>query len=77
MVPVFSNGRWISYPLPSDVVWSSNWNLQAASLYAAALAKGHSEKEAAQLAEMYVSKQMYKGLQFPKRFEDQLKDLLV
>jgi hypothetical protein len=77
MIPVFSNGRWISYSPPSDVFWSRNWNLQAASLYAAALQKGYSEKEAAQLAEMYVSKQLYTGLQYSKRFEDQLKALLV
>lgn len=76
-VPVFSNGRWISYEVPSDVRWSSNWNLQAASVYAAALQKGFSEKEANLLAEAYINKQLYKGLHYSQRIEDQLSEFQI
>ena len=76
-IPVFSNGRWISYELPFDVRWSANWNLQAASVYAAALEKGFPEKEASALAEMYVNKQLYKGLQYSQKIEDQLNQFHV
>lgn len=76
-VPVFSNGRWISYEVPSDVRWSSNWNLQAASVYAAALQKGFPDKEASMLAEAFITKQLYKGLQYSPKIEDQLNQFRI
>lgn len=51
--------------------------LQAASLYAAALKKGHSLEKSALLAECYINKQLYKDLQYKQSIEDFLRELLV
>lgn len=77
-LPVFLNGQWIRYKVPDDTpLWSMCHKLQAASLYAAALQKGHSERMSNILAECFINKQLYKDLQYKQNIEDFLQELLV
>lgn len=79
MIPVFRKGVWIEYSVPSDVErhWNKAMKLQAASMYATAVSKGISPSQSAVLAECYVNKQMYPGVQYSKSIEDQLQSFLV
>lgn len=77
-LPVFLNSQWIQYKVPNDVpLWSMSHKLQAASLYAAALQKGHSEGISNILAECFINKQLYKDLQYKPSIEDCLQELRV
>jgi hypothetical protein len=78
-IPVFRNGSWISYTVPSDVenLWSKSLQLQAASVYATAISKGLEPSQSAILAEIYVNKQLYADIQYPSQLEDRLKSLYV
>jgi hypothetical protein len=78
-IPVFRNGRWIAYSIPSDgqLYWNTNVQFQAASLYATALSKGHTPSQSAILAEMFANKQLYPGIQYSKSIESQLDSLFV
>lgn len=77
-IPVFQSGKWIRYKVPSDIpLWSTAQKLQAASFYAAAIHKGQSARDAANLAECYINKQLYKDLQYKQTIEDLLQSILV
>ena len=78
-IPVFRNSKWISYTVPSDVdtLWSTKSKLQAASVYATAIEKGFSPSYSAILAESYVNKQLYLGLQYNAKIEKTLESFLV
>ena len=78
-IPVFRNGVWISYLVPTDLerYWSHKLKLQAASVYATAITKGYSKQESASLAEAWVNKQLYEGLTYGTQLEDKLKSFLV
>jgi hypothetical protein len=79
MIPTFRKGSWIEYSVPQDVArhWNKVMKLQAASIYATAVSKGISPSQSAVLAECYVNKQMYPGLQYNKSIEDQLQSFQV
>jgi hypothetical protein len=78
-IPVFRNGAWINYTVPTDVqnLWSKSLQLQAASVYATAISKGLQPSQSAILAEIYVNKQLYADIQYPLHLEDRLKSLYV
>ena len=78
-IPVFRNGSWISYTVPTDVetLWSQSLQLQAASVYATAISKGLEPSQSAILAEIYVNKQLYADIQYSLQLEDRLKSLYV
>jgi hypothetical protein len=74
MISVFRNNKWIQYKVPADLerYWSQSLKRQAGSLYATAVSKGLSPSQSAVLAECYVNKQLYPGLQYSKSIEEQL-----
>lgn len=78
-IPVFRNGTWISYTVPTDVrsSWSKSLQLQAASVYATAISKGLQPSQSAILAEIHVNKQLYADIQYSSHLEDRLKSLYV
>ncbi len=73
-IPVFRKGSWIQYPIPSsiDPLWSKKHLFRAASFYATALSQGYSPSESAVLAESFVHKEVYPGLQFSRQLERKL-----
>ena len=79
---VFRGGAWIQYPLIHTQAhnelmgWQKKHEFQAASLYSTALSKGYSPLESNAFAEMYIFKQIHEGIQYDKRREAQLKELL-
>lgn len=77
-LPVFQNGTWITYPLPKpvDALWSQSNIFQAASFYAAALSQGYEPNESAILAEAYIHKKVYNGLQYHDSLENKLKSIM-
>lgn len=77
-VPVFRQGAWIHYPLPSTVnaLWSQEHIFKAASLYATALSQGYSPDESAMLAEAYVNKLIFTGIQYNRSLESRLAQIM-
>ena len=77
-IPVFRKGSWIQYPLPTaiDPLWSKKHLFRAASFYATALSQGYSPSESAVLAESFVHKEAYPGLQFSKQLERKLQQVM-
>jgi hypothetical protein len=73
-IPVFRKGSWIEYPLPRviDPLWSKKHLFRAASFYATALSQGYSPSESTVLAESYIHKEVYPGLQFSRQLERKL-----
>lgn len=71
-VPVFSNGQWIMYTCHQDPIWSYENQLQAASVYAAALSRGYKPEESEELAVAFVNKKVYKGIVYMKPLEQKL-----
>ena len=73
-IPVFRKGSWIQYPIPAvvDPLWSKKHLFRAASFYATALSQGYSPSESASLAESFVHKEAYPGLEFPRHVERKL-----
>lgn len=78
-IPVFRKGVWYSYHVKDDVPsgWLSRHSYQAASLYATAQSRGYSKEMAESLAEMYIFKQIFEGLQYQKQQEEELKALMT
>lgn len=76
---MFQQGVWVTYTVPEDCIplWSKSQQFQAASFYAAAIQKGFSASESSNLAECYINKQLYKDLQYNKRIEELLQQMLV
>jgi hypothetical protein len=76
-IPVFRKGEWIEYEPPREVPggWQKQHSFQAASIFASARSKGSSPKEAACLAEMYIFKQLFPGIQYDTKFESKLEML--
>jgi len=56
-------------------MWSYAHQLQAASVYAAALSKGYKPEESEELAVAFVNKSVYKGVVYMKPLEEKLMDL--
>lgn len=76
-VPVFRNGKWISYEIPSETaMWSQSLKLQVASVYASLINKGLSKEKSSVLAECYANKQLY-GVTYSKEIEAQLQSIIV
>ena len=77
-IPVFRKGSWIQYPLPPvvDPLWSQQHLFRAASFYATALSKGFSTLESASLAECFIHKEVYPGLQFSRQIEGRLQAIM-
>lgn len=73
-IPVFRKGQWIEYEPPREVPggWQTKHSFQAASIFATARSKGYVPKEAASLAEMYMFKQLFPGIQYDSKFESKL-----
>ena len=78
-IPVFRNGTWITYTVPSDgeLYWNANQKLQAASFYATAISKGLQPSYSATLTECFMNKQVYPGLQYNAKLESILQSFLV
>ena len=77
-IPVFRNGTWVQFDVPDagTSIWSKSLTLQAASLYASAITKGHSKEKSLVLAECYGNKQLY-GVTYSKQIETELQNLFV
>ena len=73
-IPVFRKGTWILYPVPpqQDALWNKSHLLKAASFYALALSQGVSSEESAILAECFVNKEVYPGLNYNARLQRKL-----
>ena len=78
-IPVFRKGVWYTYRVKPDVPggWLSRHSYQAASLYATAQSCGYSPQESEVLAEMYIFKQIFEGLQYNKEQEAKLTSLMA
>ena len=77
-IPVFRNGTWIEYEPPREVPsgWQPFHSYQAASLYATAHTLGYSATVSASLAEMYIFKQIFEGIEYERKMEADLQSLL-
>ena len=77
-ISVFRNGKWIDYEQPREVPsgWQPFHSYQAASLYATAHTLGYSPTASTALAEMYVMKQIFEGMVYETKYEEQLQALL-
>jgi hypothetical protein len=73
-IPVFRKGQWVDYEAPREVPggWQKTHSFQAASIFATARSNGYAPKEAASLAEMYIFKQIFPGIQYDTKFESKL-----
>lgn len=77
-VPVFRNKSWVQYkgPVVTDPLWSQSDLLRAASFYATAVSQGFPTNEAAFLAECFVHKEVYPGLQYSRPIERRLQQIM-
>lgn len=77
-IPVFRKGQWIEYSVPTclDPLWSRENLYQAASFYGTAVSQGYSPSESAALAEAYIMKKIYSGLEYPSLLESKLKKIM-
>lgn len=77
-IPVYRNGTWIQFDIPDTgtSIWTTSLKLQAASLYATAITKGHSKEKSLVLAECFANKQLY-GVTYIKQIEQELQTLFV
>lgn len=77
-IPVFRNGTWVHYELPTTGIelWNQGLKLQVASVYATCLGKGYSKQKSSVFAECYANKQLY-GLTYDKVIEETLTNLMV
>ncbi len=76
-IPIFRKGQWIEYETPREVPsgWLPHHSFQAASVFATARSLGYAPNEAASLAEVYVFKQIFEGIQYDASFESKLQTL--
>lgn len=75
-IPVFSNGLWIFYRVPPSTGWPGSYELKAASAYAKALRLGYTVPKSAVLAECFVNKLVYPGLEYTNTIESDLLRLM-
>ena len=77
-IPVFRKGVWYTYRVKHDVPagWLPHHSYQAASLYATAQSRGFTPQESEVLAEMYIFKQIFEGLEYKKDQEQTLLSLM-
>ena len=77
-IPVFRKGQWIEYSVPVclDPLWSKADLYQAAAFYGTAVSQGYSPSESAALAEAYIMKKIYSGLEYPLMLESKLKKIM-
>jgi hypothetical protein len=73
---VFSNGKWVSVPLPIDS-WTEEYIWYYSTIYAACLAKhtNISPQKASSIAEAAVYKRMYPDLSYNTVLEGELRSL--
>lgn len=78
-IPVFRKGVWYSYRVKQDIPcgWLSHHSYQAASFYATAQSRGYSHEMSEALAEMYIFKQIFEGLQYQQEKEEALRSLMA
>ena len=70
---VYSDGKWISVNLPSlDPCWLVSDTWYYATIYAAAIDRGFSEKRARIIAEAAVNKRIYPEISYDKGIENDL-----
>ena len=77
-IPVIRNNTVYIYRVRPDVPagWLPNHSFQAASLYATLCSKGVSSSEAAALAELYIFKHLFEGIQFDTSLEAKVQSFL-
>jgi hypothetical protein len=75
-IPVFRNGTWISYSVPSpiDPYWTQAHKLQAASFYATAKQLNISAPDV--LTEMYINKLVYPKLAYDEKYERKIQQVM-
>jgi hypothetical protein len=71
---VFSNGKWVSVPLPIDS-WTNEYTWYYSTIYAACLEKNKDKEKASSLAEAAVYKRMYPDLSYNTVLEGELRSL--
>lgn len=78
-IPVFRKGVWYSYRVKQDLPsgWLPRHSYQAASLFATAQSRGHSQEMSESLAEMYIFKQIFDGLHYQPKQEETLTSLMT
>ena len=78
VIPVFRKAQWIIYMLPDpiDPLWNKEHCFQAASFYATALDQGYNPSESDALAQAFIMKKVYSGLQYPEGIESKLKTIM-
>lgn len=77
-IPVFREGKWIAYRLPSpiDPFWEKDHCFEAASFYATALHQGYSPTESDALAQVFIMKKVYQGLEYPESIKSKIQKIM-
>lgn len=77
-IPVYRNGTWITYEIPTTEtsIWTKRIQLKAASFFASAITKGISKEQSIVLTECFMNKEIY-GVTYNKEIEQTIQSLLV